>query len=91
MLIRLLTLVLLPAMICGCAATKTEQDIIACPEPRPEVCTMDYTPVCALKRESGYELWITYSNACSACTDETVAGYRKDTCISESLELPDSQ
>jgi len=60
-----------------------DKDVVACTEPRPEVCTMDYTPVCGLKRESGLDLWITFSNACSACTDETVAGYRNDICSSD--------
>jgi hypothetical protein len=37
-----------------------------CIAPRPQICTMDYTPVCA-RLENG-ELK-TYSNACSACAD----------------------
>jgi hypothetical protein len=41
---------------------------------------MDYTPVCGLQRQSGVEQWKTYSNACSACSDAAVVGYRKGAC-----------
>ena len=64
----------------GCTVTETRSDLTACTDPRPEVCTMDYTPVCALREVSGAEQWKTYSNACTACSDATVVGYRTDAC-----------
>jgi len=74
------TILILSAISFGCSSAKVKDDLTVCTEPRPEICTMDYTPVCGLQRVSGTEQWKTYSNACSACTDSTVVGYRKDAC-----------
>jgi hypothetical protein len=49
----------------------------ACIDPRPQICTMDYTPVCA-QLENG-ELK-TYSNACSACADVSVVAHSPAAC-----------
>jgi hypothetical protein len=77
---ELVTILFLSAAACGCSATQMKDDLTECTEPRPEVCTMDYTPVCGLQRVSGSEQWKTFSNACSACSDSTVVGYNKDAC-----------
>ncbi len=55
--------------------TKTEQ--VMCTEPRPEICTMDYQPVCALLENGSYK---TYSNGCSACSDLAVIRYHDGIC-----------
>jgi hypothetical protein len=64
---------------------------VACNDPRPEVCTRDYRPVCA-QRDAGVRCvttpcdsteWITLSNACTACSDPTVLGYRAGPCRKE--------
>ena len=52
----------------------------ACTMPRPEVCTMDYTPVCAELQDGTTK---TYSNACTACADAGVSGYRDGACETE--------
>jgi hypothetical protein len=75
-----ITVLLLSATTFGCTATNIEHELTQCTEPRPEICTMDYTPVCGLQQLDGVEQWKTYSNACAACSDATVAGYRKDAC-----------
>ena len=49
----------------------------SCPDERPQMCTMDYRPVCGTT-ESG-ELK-TFSNACGACADVTVRGYSEGEC-----------
>ena len=63
-----------------------------CEDPRPELCTRDYRPVCAL-RDTGVRCittpcpsteWKTYSNACSACSDPDVMGYKLDECPDDS-------
>jgi alkaline phosphatase D len=54
-----------------------EQALIACPEPRPEVCTQEYRPVCAKLPDGSVK---TYSNGCSACTDPAVTGFRQVAC-----------
>jgi len=77
---KLIAFLLLSAITSGCSATKADKDITICTDPRPEICTMDYTPVCGLRNVAGKEELKTYSNACSACSDPTVTGYKKDAC-----------
>jgi hypothetical protein len=56
----------------------------ACEAPRPEICTREYQPVCALRDAEGRcaalpcdsAAWRTYPNACEACSDPRVLGYR---------------
>ena len=48
-----------------------------CPEQRPQVCTMEYMPVCALL-ESGRKK--EYASACNACADGDVISYTPDAC-----------
>lgn len=75
MLLTLLSLI-------GCNAndvpdkTGADPNLIQCTGPRPQVCTYEYRPVCG-RRESA---WKTYGNACSACADEKVSGYKSGEC-----------
>ena len=48
-----------------------------CEEPRPQMCTMDYRPVCGTTL-SGEEK--TYSNGCSACSETSVLSYVPGEC-----------
>ncbi len=50
---------------------------IHCGEKRPEICTMEYLPVCA---ELDDGTWKTCSNACSACSDKDVVKYQVNPC-----------
>ncbi|MDH5633422.1 MAG: hypothetical protein OEZ10_10575 [Gammaproteobacteria bacterium] len=61
-----------------------------CTDPRPQVCTMDYNPVCA-DRDTGIRCIKapcpatekkTYSNACHACADAKVRSFRPGACDS---------
>lgn len=79
----LITFLVLSALSFGCSSANLKDDLTECTEPRPEICTMDYTPVCGLLYVSGEEHWKTYSNACSACSDSAVTGYIKDACTSD--------
>ena len=89
------TVALVVAALSGaCAAADAPQPsapqpaYVACTNPRPEVCTRDYRPVCAQvdtgKRcvtvpcESSVNE--TRGNACSACGDPKVIGYRAGAC-----------
>ena len=66
--------------LAGCAsAPQVAPDAydVACEDPRPEICTLDYRPVCAV-HDDGSES--TASNGCGACSDPTVIGYRKGAC-----------
>ena len=51
--------------------------LVVCEEPRPQVCTMQFDPVCGLTADSQYR---TYSNACSACSDAGVSGHSSGAC-----------
>ncbi len=50
-----------------------------CEEPRPQVCTMQYEPVCALYTDGHRS---TKSNACSACGDDRVVKIYVGECAS---------
>ena len=79
---------------CETATVDTSADIsieTECQDPRPEMCTEEYRPVCAL-RDTGVrcvttpcpsEEWKTYGNACAACSDTDVMGYKHGECRDE--------
>lgn len=48
-----------------------------CIEPRPQICTMDYQPVCGINEQGIPQ---TYANGCSACSDTTVSKYHAGEC-----------
>jgi len=54
-----------------------KRDMIACENPRPEMCTRDFRPVCSLSESGVYK---TYSNACEACSNKPVLSYYKGVC-----------
>ena len=91
---RSLTLITIASIaLCGCAATPepptTRSDIdVRCEDPRPQMCTREYRPVCAL-RDTGIRCvtipcpsteWKTYGNACDACADVDVIGHLPGAC-----------
>lgn len=73
------------------AWAKSEQpqvEYTQCQNPRPQMCTMDYNPVCAVKdigircitTPCDSTALVTYANGCSACADERVLGYQDGAC-----------
>ncbi|MBO6703216.1 MAG: hypothetical protein JJ921_12845 [Pseudomonadales bacterium] len=59
----------------ACASEPTDalpEGITACPDERPQVCTMIYAPVCALTEEGERK---TFASDCVACGDEAVIGF----------------
>lgn len=68
-------------VLAGCNATNVQQinhnEFKKCPDERPEICTMEYDPVCATLRNKTMK---TYSNGCSACSDNQVVGYQSGEC-----------
>lgn len=102
LLIRnVLALLLLVVAPTGCFAGNSESEPpaagnepIICPEPRPQICTYDYNPVCAT-RDTGMRCVttpcpstedVTYSNGCTACSDQSVISYRPGRCEPEDLQ-----
>lgn len=61
-------------------------DLILCEEPRPQICTREYDPVCA-KLEDGSEK--TYATGCTSCSDLKVKSYKKGACGVVSLDGSD--
>ena len=69
-------------------AGSAKQEPVACTDPRPQVCTAMYDPVCAT-RDTGVRCITTPSpseekktmgNACSACSDPKVYSWVKGEC-----------
>lgn len=67
---------------------RTSPEFTQCPAERPEACTMQYDPVCALK-DNGLRCVtepcqsfdaVTMGNECSACADEGVSGHYAGAC-----------
>ena len=48
-----------------------------CEEPRPQVCTMDYRPVCGTLADGSVK---TYANGCGACSDANVTSWVEGEC-----------
>jgi len=81
-------------LLVSCTTHRVEQvplNAVQCTDPRPQICTMDYTPVCATRNndtrctttpcESTEKA--TYANACSACADPAVMYYLPAACASK--------
>jgi hypothetical protein len=69
-------------------------ELINCPENRPEVCTQIYQPVCGLV-DTGIRCittpcpsaeYKTFGNACTACSDVDVTGYVEGECADNDSE-----
>ena len=70
------------SLICtGCVSAEKEKsvdlELIICPEERPEMCTMQYDPVCAELSDGSRK---SYSTDCTACADKNVVGYKSGEC-----------
>jgi len=63
-----------------------DKKITLCKEPRPQMCTMDYTPVCGLVNNNMVK---TFGNACGACGELKVSAYITNECQSDSLKYFD--
>ena len=92
--IRKMKIIGLVLLICGafaCASPRMADEnklSVHCTDPRPQICTMDYRPVCATQ-DSGVRCVTTpcqstevktYSNACSACANPAVKSYIPGEC-----------
>lgn len=58
-------------------SSKPVSNSIKCEDPRPEMCTQEYVPVCGERMDGSRK---TYGNACSACADINVVQYQADPC-----------
>ena len=68
------------SMLVACSASPPGPDpVTQCIEPRPQVCTMEYNPVCATLLAGGIK---QYASPCNACADDAVFSYLADVCPS---------
>ena len=84
-------------VLVSCATHRVDQiplKAVQCADPRPQICTMDYTPVCAT-RDSGSHCattacepteTATYANACMACADPAVRYHLPAACESSTAD-----
>ncbi|OOZ41075.1 hypothetical protein [Solemya elarraichensis gill symbiont] len=90
-MLRLLPILLL-ALLGGCQAADSDgvrqvpQGLKECKDPRPQMCTMQYDPVCAWM--PGQNTWKQASNGCDACSDKRVAGYLAGECNAPGSSAP---
>ncbi len=67
----------------GCASGNTAKKVPGvaggtnCEDPRPQICTMDYRPVCGAFNDGSTR---TYSNGCGACADVNVTSWVENGC-----------
>lgn len=66
-------------ILAACATPPAPEPVLLtqCPPVRPQVCTMEYAPVCADMIAGGRKL---YSSPCNACADDNVAAYLEGVC-----------
>ncbi|MBA6411668.1 hypothetical protein H2508_00850 [Parahaliea sp. F7430] len=56
-----------------------QSSLVSCTSPRPQVCTMEYDPVCAVLEGDTEQ---DYSSPCNACAHDLVISYVKGSCVS---------
>ena len=78
---RCLITICLMSVLSACATEPLNQT--PCTEPRPQMCPMNYVPVCAILGDDQRK---TYSNGCSACSDPAVVAYQPNACPQPGVE-----
>lgn len=77
------SLILLLSAGCSTNEPSATSLIKICNAPRPQVCTMEYSPVCATLIAGAVK---DYSSGCNACADDAVASFVPGTCDSDAAE-----
>ena len=82
--VLLLFAVIATVGVLGCSSSSVPQDtadtpeLTRCVDPRPQVCTRDYRPVCGVSTDGSKK---TYGNACGACSHQEVVGHSPGECV----------
>ena len=63
-------------------AVSTEKEVLdkkltQCVTPKPQMCTLDFNPVCGFESDGNHK---TFSNACTACSNDEVISYDNGVC-----------
>ena len=75
---HLLTITTSVIIMTACSSSTERNQFIECKEPRPEMCTMGYLPVCGANWNHSTK---TYPNACGACSNNNITGYTRGACL----------
>jgi len=83
---RTFSILFASTVLTACVGVTGEQPIGAelnqgGPEPRPQVCTLEYAPVCAFVGKHGARK--EFASGCSACGDASVSAYIPGPCATE--------
>ena len=82
--VKLLSILLLTTITaCTVNPEQKNNNIVSCKDPRPQICTMDYNPICGFISENQTK---TFSNGCTACSDAKVISYVDKICQDDSLD-----
>lgn len=83
---RLVGLVVISCFVTGCNSapeqplSETSDVVNLCKDPRPQMCTMIYQPVCGVNNDGQFK---TYASDCTACSHQEVRGYNEGACENE--------
>jgi hypothetical protein len=81
---RIFTVVALGLSLSACNGAAipdtSSSEGVACVDPRPQVCTMEYNPVCAVLGDGSTK---QYSSPCNACADDAAKSYLPGACLVE--------
>mgnify|MGYP003116854287 FL=1 len=71
------------SQLAGCASSPKLPEpspTVLCEEPRPQICTMIYAPVCATHGDGRRQ---THASDCNACADDSTVSYEVGACDGE--------
>jgi len=68
---------ILALLLVGACSGQPQNSPTPCPGSRPQVCTMEYKPTCAVLIDGGRR---EYSSPCNACADDRVAATLSGPC-----------
>jgi len=57
--------------------TTEPEALITCKEPRPQICTREYNPVCATLKDGSTQ---TMATGCTACSNYQITAYEMGQC-----------
>ena len=69
----------LAATLTACSMRSLPVEAQVCNNPRPEICTAIYAPVCAFRVAKELSP-ATYASGCNACADPNVEGFIEGAC-----------
>ncbi len=86
---KVVLLILTSVLVSACVVSNEKNtgssipDLIACKDPRPQICTSEYNPVCAMRKDGSKK---TEATGCTACSDPDVVGYVMGVCITAPVD-----